>query len=260
MENIDKPKVKIPLFKNEIKTRNQNYKGNQILSDSSDSNIFEDSSDNDINEDKKVLFSPKLPEIHTMANIKSLSNDISRSVKNIFESKTIDNFKEIEDYLANSPIKNKNKNVINENKEKTTEKKNNKKFKIKDKDKDKDKNKIKTKDKGSQKIIKDFFINKEGDIESSEIKVNNLDNNQRSNIKHKTNNVIKNIGPLMEEDINSGVVLIDNNKLIFTSVKELWKFQKILLENQIIDIKSKKYIIIFFIYSVKRNLFIIIYK
>ena len=251
MENIDKPKVKIPLFKNEIITRNKNYKGNQILSESSDSNIFEDSSDNDIYEDKKVPLSPKsrndqLSEIHTMTNIKSSANDISKSVKNIFGSKTIDNFTEIEEYLANSPIKKKNKNAFNE--KRTTEKKNNKKVKINDKDKDKD----------SEKIIKDFFINKEGDIESSEIKVNNLDNKQRSNIKHKTNNVIKNIGPLMEEDINSGVVLIDNNKSIFTSIKELWKFQKILLENQIIDIKSKKFIIIFFIYSVKRNLFIII--
>ena len=46
----------------------------------------------------------------------------------------------------------------------------------------------------------------------------------------------------MEEDENFRSILFNQNKSIFNSKKELWKFQKILLENQIIDFKSKKYL------------------
>ena len=46
----------------------------------------------------------------------------------------------------------------------------------------------------------------------------------------------------MEEDENFGSIFINQNKSIFNSKKELWKFQKILLDNQIIDFKSKNYI------------------
>jgi hypothetical protein len=45
----------------------------------------------------------------------------------------------------------------------------------------------------------------------------------------------------MEEDENNKNLnmSINHNKSIFNSVKDLWKFQKILLENDIIDIISK---------------------
>jgi hypothetical protein len=43
----------------------------------------------------------------------------------------------------------------------------------------------------------------------------------------------------MEEDENNKNMSISYNKSIFNSVKDLWKFQKILLENDIIDIISK---------------------
>ena len=63
----------------------------------------------------------------------------------------------------------------------------------------------------------------------------------------------------MEEDENYRSIFINQNKSIFNSKKELWKFQKILLDNQIFDIKSKKLLIIIFYilflnYSVKRNM------
>jgi hypothetical protein len=45
----------------------------------------------------------------------------------------------------------------------------------------------------------------------------------------------------MEEDENFRSIFINQNVSIFNSKKELWKFQKILLDNQIIDFKSKLY-------------------
>lgn len=243
MENIDKPKIKT-IFKNENRLNNPSLKGDKNESDSSDSNILEDSSDFETNEDRKTYFGTKnigndqLLQTHTMTNIKSLANDISKSVKNIFSTtKTIKKFSD-EDYPVKSSYETKNKNVINETKEeKKKDSKNNKKVKIKEKDD------IKDKDKDNIKIFKDFFVNKEGDNESNGKKESNPVIIKRSNIKHKTNKVTKSIWPLMEEDINSRGLLIDNKKSIFTSLKELWKFQKILLENQIIDYKSKKNII-----------------
>jgi hypothetical protein len=43
----------------------------------------------------------------------------------------------------------------------------------------------------------------------------------------------------MEEDENNKNISLNRNKSIFGSIKDLWKFQKILLENDIIDIISK---------------------
>lgn len=245
MENKDTPKIK-SIFKNENRLNNPIFKGDKNESDSSDdSNILEDSSDYETNEDRKTFFGSKnirndqLLQTHTMTNIKSLANDISKSVKNIFSTtKTIQKFSD-EDYQVKIPNETKNKNVINEIKEKKKDNKNTKKVKIKERDDIKDKDK----DKDNIKIFKDFFGNKEGDNESNEKKDNVPVKIKRSNIKHKTNKVTKSIWPLMEEDINSKGLSIENKKSIFTSVKELWKFQKILLENQIIDYKSKKNII-----------------
>ena len=279
MENTDKPKIKIPLFP-KIKTnfKAPNFSTGKLLyddsSESSDSNILEYSSDFDETEDyNNILFSPQnnakdhLSKIHIMNNIKTLATDLSKSGKNIIPSKSLDEFSEIEEYLAKSPYNSKNKNEINQKKEKSKEKKSKSKskgkteiFKSKSKGKIvklKDKKDIK-KDKDNKKIINDFFINKEGDIESNQITINNIDSKQKTIIKNKSSKIIKCIGPLMEEDINTGAFLINNKKSIFSSVKDLWKFQKILLENHIIDMQSKKPIFIFFIYSVKRNLFIII--
>ena len=163
MENIDKPKIKT-IFKNENRLNNPSLKGDKNESDSSDSNILEDSSDFETNEDRKTYFGSKnngndqLLQTHTMTNIKSLANDISKSVKNIFSTtKTIKKFSD-EDNPVKSSYETKNKNVINEIKdEKKKDSKNNKKVKIKEKDD------IKDKDKDNIKIFKDFFVNKEGD-------------------------------------------------------------------------------------------------
>ena len=277
MENTDKPKIKIPLFP-KIKTnfKAPNFSTGKLLydsSESSDSNILEYSSDFDETEDyNNILFSPQnnakdhLSKIHIMNNIKSLATDLSKSGKNIIPKKPLDEFTEIEEYLANSPYNSKNKNEINQKKEKSKEKKSKSKskgkieiFKSKSKGKTvKLKEKDIKKDKDNKKIINDFFINKEGDIESNEITINNIDSKHKTIIKNKSSKIIKCIGPLMEEDINTGAFLINNKKSIFSSVKDLWKFQKILLENHIIDIQSKKNIFIFFIYIFKRNLFITI--
>ena len=143
----------------------------------------------------------------------------------IIGMKNIDDFKDIEDYVANSTydmekLKEKNLNKINDNK-------------IKNKDKNKDK-KI-TEEKNEIKIINDFFINNDGDIELSANNIKESKNKQ----KNSNNNITKHLGPLMEEDENNKTMSINNNKSIFNSVKDLWKFQKILLENDIIDIISK---------------------
>ena len=69
-----------------------------------------------------------------------------------------------------------------------------------------------------------------------------MKNNTQKDGKNKQNNEENNIilGPLMEEDENFNSIFINQNKSIFSSIKELWEYQKILLENQIFDMKSKK--------------------
>ena len=157
-------------------------------------------------------------------------------------------------------IKGKNLNKINDNKNKNKDKN---KDKTKDKNKDKSKDKKISGEKNEIKIINDFFINNEGDIElsgnnikdSKEIinqvlgvkipTTNNIitstSNIKDSKNKQKTNNnnITKFLGPLMEEDENNKNMSINHDKSIFNSVKDLWKFQKILLENDIIDSISK---------------------
>lgn len=233
MENSQKPKPKIPLFsKNKTTTNFASMRANTaVLAYSSDSSdIFEDLSDNEVNNEENMYF-PKI----------KLDNEIkTTSEKNIFKQnftsnlspkKNIDDFKDIEDYVANSTYgmekkKEKNLNKINDNKNKN-----------KDKDKNKDKNKDKkiTDEKNEIKIINDFFINNEGDIELSGNNIKDSKNKQ----KNSNNNITKFLGPLMEEDENNKTMSINHNKSIFNSVKDLWKFQKILLENDIIDIISK---------------------
>lgn len=228
MENSQKPKPKIPLFSKNKTTTNLiiNKRANTaVLSYSSDSSdILEDLSDNDDNNEENMYNSQF-----------TLDNQIkATSEKNIFKpkfasylspKKNIDDFKDIEDYVANSTydmekLKEKNLNKINDNK-------------IKNKDKNKDK-KI-TEEKNEIKIINDFFINNDGDIELSANNIKESKNKQ----KNSNNNITKHLGPLMEEDENNKTMSINNNKSIFNSVKDLWKFQKILLENDIIDIISK---------------------
>lgn len=227
MENSQKPKPKIPLFsKNKTTTNFVSMRANTaVLAYSSDSSdIFEDLSDNEANNEENMYF-PKI----------KLDNEFkTTSEKNIFKQnfnshlspkKDIDDFKDIEDYVANSTYgmekkKENNLNKINDNK---------------NKNKDKNKDKKVTDEKNQIKIINDFFINNEGDIELSGNNIKDSKNKQKSN----NNNIIKFLGPLMEEDENNKTMSINHNKSIFNSVKDLWKFQKILLENDIIDIISK---------------------
>jgi hypothetical protein len=227
MENSQKPKPKIPLFsKNKTSTTFISMRANTaVLAYSSDSSdIFEDLSDNENNEEN-IFFDNQIK---------------TTSEKNIFKSyfspkKSTDDFKDIEEYVANSAydmekIKGKHLNKINDNKNKN-------KDKSKDKNKDKNKDKKITDEKNEIKIINDFFINNEGDIELSGNNIKDSKNKQ----KNSNNNITKFLGPLMEEDENNKNLnmSINHNKSIFNSVKDLWKFQKILLENDIIDIISK---------------------
>lgn len=231
MENSQKPKPKIPLFsKNKTSTNFINMRANTaVLAYSSDSSdIFEDS-DNDNNEEN--IYNSQI----------RIDNQIkATSEKNIFKSyfspkKSPDDFKDIEDYVANSAygmekIKGKNLNKINDNKNKNKDKN-----KTKDKIKDKSKDKKISDEKNEIKIINDFFINNEGDIELSGNNIKDCKNKQKST----NNNITKFLGPLMEEDENNKTISINQDKSIFNSVKDLWKFQKILLENDIIDSISK---------------------
>jgi len=235
MENSQKPKPKIPLFsKNKTSTNFINMRANTaVLAYSSDSSdIFEDS-DNDNNEEN--IYNSQI----------RIDNQIkATSEKNIFKSyfspkKSPDDFKDIEDYVANSAygmekIKGKNLNKINNNKNKNKDK-NKDKNKTKDKIKDKSKDKKISDEKNEIKIINDFFINNEGDIELSGNNIKDCKNKQKST----NNNITKFLGPLMEEDENNKTISINQDKSIFNSVKDLWKFQKILLENDIIDSISK---------------------
>lgn len=227
MENSQKPKPKIPLFsKNKTTTNFISMRANTaVLAYSSDSSdIFEDLSDNDNNEEN----------INSQNMLDNQIKITSASETNIFNSyfspkKSTDDFKDIEEYVANSAydmekIKGKNLNKINDNKNKN-----------KDKNKDKIKDKKIGDEKNEPKIINDFFINNEGDIELSGNNIKDSKNKQKSS----NNNITKFLGPLMEEDENNKNMSISYNKSIFNSVKDLWKFQKILLENDIIDIISK---------------------
>ena len=227
MENLQKPKPKIPLFsENKASTTFINMRANTaVLTYSSDSSdIFEDLSDNDNNEENINYFKNRLDNQIKTTSVKNIFKP-----NNLFLKKNTDDFKDIEEYVANSAydiekLKGKNLNKIYDNKNKN-----------KDKNKDKIKDKKIGDEKNEPKIINDFFINNEGDIELSS---NNI---KDSNNKHKNsnNNITKFLGPLMEEDENNKNMSLNHNKSIFGSIKDLWKFQKILLENDIIDIISK---------------------
>ena len=226
MQNNEKPKKKIPLFpKSKTTALLKKYNGNAMLSDSSDdSDILEDSSDYEANEESnnnKIYFNNdlnnKINPIHKTKTFIDNANSLS-------PRKSIDDFKDIEEYVSkynyDKNNKNKNNNKITENKNK------NKKKEGKTPEKKKE-----------NKIINDIFINKEGDIVLSDKNKKETKNNQKSN----NNNITNIYGALMEEDENFRSIFINQNVSIFNSKKELWKFQKILLDNQIIDFKSKLY-------------------
>ena len=228
----EKPKKKIPLFP-KCKTTSlfKKHNGNAMLSDSSDdSDILNDSSDYDTNDDKNND-KEEIIKKNEFMRLKTFNIEVDKSNDNIScltpRKSIIDGFRDIEEYVSKNTYDKTNLNKINDNKNK------NKKKEEKSPDK-KDNNKK------ENKIINDFFINNEGDIELKEENKKDGKNKQKSN---KNNNYIaKSLGPLMEEDENYGSIFINQNKSIFNSKKELWKFQKILLDNQIIDFKSKNYI------------------
>ena len=222
MENSEKQKKKIPLFpkfKTTMTIRKHN--ANVMLSESSDdSDILQDSSDNEaeVEEDQRAYTMIAISKSKSNKN-KPLNIDISKSHNN---QNLNPDFKDIEDYVAqNQNIYDKKiPNKINEDK--------NKKKEVKSPDKKNNK-------KENNKILDDIFINNEGDIELSGNNIKDSKNKQKSS----NNNITKFLGPLMEEDENNKNMSISYNKSIFNSVKDLWKFQKILLENDIIDIISK---------------------
>ena len=221
MQNSEKPKKKIPLFP-KFKTTGilNKYNKNAVLSDS---DILEDSSDYENNEESNNI--DNYTQDNKVQKLNTINFDIDKSNINTYLTprKSIDDFKDIEDYLIKSgndieKIKEKNLNKINDNK--------NKDGNLPDKN-------------NNNKIINDFFINNEGDIELSENNIKDIKNKQKSS-KNNNNYIMTNsLGPLTEEDKFSGISFINKKKSIFNSVKDLWKFQKILLENQIIDIQSK---------------------
>ena len=216
MENLQKPKPKIPLFsKNKTTTTFINMRSNTaVLTYSSDSSdIFEDLSDNDNNEENINYFKNRLDNQIKTTSVKNIFKP-----NNFFPKKSTDDFKDIEEYVANSAydiekLKGKNLNKIYDNKNKN-------------KDKDKIKDKKIADEKNEPKIINDFFINNEGDIELSDNNIKDSKNKQ----KNDNNNITKFLGPLMEEDENNKNMSINHNKSILGSIKDLWKFQKILLK------------------------------
>ena len=227
MQNIEKPKKKIPLFpKSKTTALLKKYNGNAMLSDSSDdSDILEDSSDYEANEESnnnKIYFNNdlnnKINPIHKTKTFIDNANSLS-------PRKSIDDFKDIEEYVSKYNYDKNNKNNKNNNKI------------IENKNKNKKKEGKTPEKKKENKIINDIFINKEGDIVLSDKNKKETKNNQKSN----NNNITNIYGALMEEDENFHSIFINQNVSIFNSKKELWKFQKILLDNQIIDFKSKLY-------------------
>ena len=227
-----KPKKKIPLFpKSKTTSLFKKHNENAMLSDSSDdSDILNDSSDYETNEDKNddkvgIIKKNEFMRIKTY-NIVGDKSDDNNSYLTPRKS-IIDDFRDIEEYVTKSAYDKQNISKINDNKNKNKKKE------------EKSPNK-KENNKKENKIINDFFINNEGDIEFKEENKKDAKNKQKSN---KNNNYMaKSLGPLMEEDENFRSIFINQNKSIFNSKKELWKFQKILLDNQIIDFKSKNYI------------------
>ena len=226
MQNNEKPKKKIPLFpKSKTTALFKKYNGNAMLSDSSDdSDILEDSSDFEGNEESNnnIIYSNN--DLNNQINPFHKTKTFIDNANSLSPRKSIDDFKDIEEYVSkynyDKNNKNKNNNKIIENKNK------NKKKEGKTPEKKKE-----------NKIINDFFINKEGDIVLSDKNKKENKNNKKSN----NNNVTNIYGALMEEDENFRSIFINQNVSIFNSKKELWKFQKILLDNQIIDFKSKLY-------------------
>ena len=218
-------KKKVPLFPT-FKTSNtlKTLKGHPMLSDSSDDSDIENLSDCEINENN-IIYS-RINNKNNNKDLKSkglklLELNKSKSEMNSYLTPrpSIDAFEDIEEYVAKSAF---DKNKINNNNENKN---------LKDEGKTSDNYYVK---KNSATIINDFYINNEGDIE--------LKNNTQKDGKNKQNNEENNIilGPLMEEDENFNSIFINQNKSIFSSIKELWEYQKILLENQIFDMKSKK--------------------
>ena len=217
-------KKKVPLFPT-FKTSNtlKTLKGHPMLSDSSDGSDIDNLSDCEINENN-IIYSRMNKKINNkdlkLNGLLDLNKSKSEMNSYIAPRPTIDAFKDIEEYVAKSAF---DKNKINNNNENKNPK---------DEGKIQDINFIK---KNSAKIINDFYINNEGDIE--------LTNNTQKDGKNKQNNEENNniiLGPLMEEYENFNSIFINQNKSIFSSIKELWDYQKILLENQIFDMKSKK--------------------
>ena len=225
MENSEKKakKKKIPLFPT-LKTSNtvRNFKGHPMISDSSDdSDILENLSDYETNEEQYHT-------IYSKMNNKKNNNDLKLKGLQLLDLNksnsdinscltprpTLDAFRDIEEYVAKSTFAKNKINYNNENKN------------LKDEGKTSDIRNIK---KDNLKIVNDFYINNEGDI------IELTDNTQNN---EENNNII--LGPLMEEDENFNSIFINQNKPIFSSIKELWEYQKILLENQIFDMKSKK--------------------
>ena len=200
MQNIEKPKKKIPLFpKSKTTALLKKYNGNAMLSDSSDdSDILEDSSDYEANEESnnnKIYFNNdlnnKINPIHKTKTFIDNANSLS-------PRKSIDDFKDIEEYVSKYNYDKNNKNNNN------------------------------------NKIIENKNKNKKKEGKTPEKKKENK-------IISNNNNITNIYGALMEEDENFRSIFINQNVSIFNSKKELWKFQKILLDNQIIDFKSKLY-------------------
>ena len=161
----------------------------------------------------------KIPEFKKISlNINKYNNS------SITPRGPVDNFRDIEEYLAKITLEKGSTNTF---------------IDIKNKKKEGNSPEKKINQKESCKIINDFYINNEGDIELTDSNKKDGKSKQKNEINNNVN-VTQSLGPLMEEDENYNSIFINQNKSISNSKKELWKFQKILLENQIFDMKSKK--------------------
>ena len=218
-------KKKVPLFPLKSYKTVNNIKGHPMLSDSSDdSDILDNLSDCEANEDNTIYskINNKINNKDFKLQLNLLNLNVSKSDINPYMTPrpTIDAFRDIEEYVAESSL---DKNKINNNSEIKNQKDEGKTPEINKKE--------------NFKIINDFYINNDGDIELTD----NTQKDGKNKQKNEGNNVItKFLGPLLEEDEYSTTIFINQNKSIFSSIKELWEYQKILLENQIFDMKSKK--------------------
>ena len=227
MENSEDTtkKKKIPLFP-VLKTSKtlKNLKGHPMLSDSSDdSDILGNISDyEEDDEEIHTIYSKMNNKIDNndlkLKGTKSLKLEREKSKINLIPRPTIDAFRDIEEYVEKNTLDKNINNIYKENKIRKSEgrpqvKKENKKVTF--------------------KIVNDFYINNEGDIELTD----NTPKDGKNNEENKDNTI--SLGPLMEEYENSNSIFINQNKSIFSSKKELWEFLKILLENHIFDMKSK---------------------